>query len=82
MREGMAMIKAVLVIAGTEEGAVPLSGLPYPGDVLNAKLNLQWQKLRVMHTEHVTSDRTDAVCTMPRIHCVQIAETATDVQNN
>ena len=82
MLEGMTMVKAVLVIAGVEEGTVPLCSLPFPGDTLNAMLKSQWRKLRVLHTERVTSDETDLVYLLPRIHCTEIAEATTDVQNN
>ena len=73
-------MKAVLVIAEIEEGAVPLASLPCPGDVIHAKLKNDWRQLRVMHTEHITSDDADAVLVMPRVHCVQIAETEPDGQ--
>lgn len=75
------MIKAVLVIAEVEEGKTfPLSGLPCPGDVLNVKLKGEWRQLRVMHTEQTTSDEASCVHVMPRVHCVQIAETESNGQ--
>ena len=74
------MIKVVLVIPYMEHGPVVLASAPSPGDVIDAKLNGEWCKLRVQHTEHTASDEVGDVMIMPRVHCVQIAETEPDGQ--